>query len=309
MLAAVAPPSDPTLQAGLRLKQANLRSLEGQPALAWQANLEAVRDSARAGFLAGEWSARLNLVKAAAREGRSADARQQLAAAEALVPRLSRGGNSDFALHFHRALVLHAEGALEPALAEVRIGLENRPGDEWLWELQLERALIARDQKSAQIERQACHQVEQILFDTAHTGSPDASVHRWVNAHAAVTRALGGTRLCEPPNVTIGSPFDGYTANAGATITFTGSAYGLSEGGLPDSGLSWSDNGAALGGGSSVTASYPTPGDHTIQLIAQGCSAITGQATITIHIIAPPAANQSRLLSPSDGASFLAARR
>lgn len=148
-------------------------------------------------------------------------------------------------------------------------------------------------------------QVEQILLDTAHTGSPDASVPRWVNAHAAVRRALGGTVICEPPNVTIASPSDGYTLQAGESVTFTGSAIGLSEGALPGSALSWLDNGAALGSGFSVTESFASPGDHVVTLTARGCSAITGQASIRVHVVAAPAANASRILSPGDGAGFL----
>lgn len=156
VLGAIEKPSDPTQSAALRLKQGNLRALQGQLALAGQAYLEAADDSARAGWLAGEWSARLNLVKEAAREGRAADARAQLALAEALAPRLSRGGNSDFALHFHRALVLHAERALPAAMAELQRALDNKPGDEWRWELELERALVAHDQGDAKLVREAC---------------------------------------------------------------------------------------------------------------------------------------------------------
>jgi hypothetical protein len=139
----------------VKIKEANLFSLQGRAALAWQANQAAADEAGRARIPIVAWSARLNLVKAAAREGRVSDAEEQLRAAEALFPALPRSGNSEIALHYHRALVLHARSDPARALSEIDVALQGRMSDDWVWELQLERALIARDARQFDLAKAA----------------------------------------------------------------------------------------------------------------------------------------------------------
>jgi hypothetical protein len=148
-------------------------------------------------------------------------------------------------------------------------------------------------------------QVEQILFETAHTLSHDPAVYRWVDAHAAVRRALGSTTICQPPSAAISSPSNGFTVNVGATVTYTGIGAGVNDGMLPGSALSWMDNGSSLGSGNSVSATYSSAGTHLVTLTATGCSAISGQASVTVNVVAPSSTpNTAQILSPANGSNF-----
>ena len=148
-------------------------------------------------------------------------------------------------------------------------------------------------------------QVEQILFQTAHTASHDPSVYRWVNAHAAVQRALGTTRICQPPSAGISSPSNGFTVNVGATVSYSGLAAGVNDGVLTGSALTWADNGVSLGSGNAVSATYSAAGTHVVTLTATGCSAISAHASVTVNVVAPSStANTAQILSPASGATF-----
>jgi hypothetical protein len=148
-------------------------------------------------------------------------------------------------------------------------------------------------------------QVEQILFDTAHTNSHDPAVFRWVDAHAAVRRALGSTPICQPANAFITSPADGFTVTVGSTVLYAGVAVDTNSGALPPGALSWSDNGASIGAGSSVSMTYSAAGTHVVTLDAHNCSAIDGTASVTVHVVSPSGTpNTSQILAPASGSVF-----
>ena len=149
-------------------------------------------------------------------------------------------------------------------------------------------------------------QVEQVLFDTAHTASHDPAVFRWVDAHAAVRSALGATPICQPPNAAITSPSNGFTVNAGSTVTYSGVAADVISGALPASALSWTDNGVSMGSGASVSATYSGAGTHVIVLSAHNCSAVAGTASITVNVVtASGTPNTAQILSPASGSHFI----
>jgi len=147
---------DPPILPLVRLKQGNLLTLQERFALARDAYATAAEEASRTSSTVVAWSARLNLVKAAARDGRLEEATVQLREAEALLPQVGQSGNSALALRYHRALVLHARKQWDGALGEIDAALESKPRDDWIWELQVERARIARDAGRTAVAREAC---------------------------------------------------------------------------------------------------------------------------------------------------------
>jgi hypothetical protein len=127
-------------------------------------------------------------------------------------------------------------------------------------------------------------EVEQILLTTAHTGSPDPHVPRWVNAHAAVQAALSGTTVCQPPNVSISSPSDGTVVSPGASVSLVASCSDPC-GGTPV--ITWSEGGTNLGTGPTLSYASSTFGAHTVLASCSGASAVPGQATVQIFVGAP----------------------
>ena len=153
-------------------------------------------------------------------------------------------------------------------------------------------------------------QVARILLETAHTGSPDRSVHRWVNALGAVRRALSeaGTTVCEPARVSIGAPASGTRVYAGRAVDFSGSGVDLSEGGraLSGSELRWFDDDVSFGTGTAPSRTFTRLGAHTIKLVGSNCSAVDGEARIALEVIDHTAApGTAAIRSPANNASFL----
>lgn len=153
-------------------------------------------------------------------------------------------------------------------------------------------------------------QVSRILMETAHTGSPDRSVHRWVNALGAVRRALSeaGTTVCEAPRVSIGAPASGTRVYAGRAVDFSGAGVDLAEGGraMGGSELRWFDDGVAFGTGTALNRTFSRLGAHTIKLVGSNCSAVDGEATIALEVIDHTAApGTAAIRSPENDASFL----
>ncbi len=101
--------------------------------------------------------------------------------------------------------------------------------------------------------------VERILMETAHTGSGDPEVPRWVNALGAVQRAVGGDT---PPFLEITSPANGATILAN---TFTGLSANAED--LETSvSVVWRLDGVEIARGASVTARLDASfGTHTLE--------------------------------------------
>ena len=147
-------------------------------------------------------------------------------------------------------------------------------------------------------------QVEQLIFDTAHHSSRDPSVFRWVDARAAVRAALGSPTICQPPSAAILSPADGFTVLTGTPVLFSG-AGAQPAGALPGSALSWFNRGLGVGTGNSLSLSWASAGPQVITLVSHGCSAVNGQAQITVNVVAPPSTpNYSAILAPAPGSHF-----
>jgi serine protease len=146
--------------------------------------------------------------------------------------------------------------------------------------------------------------VEHILFSTAHVGGRGSGVNRWVDASAGVHAALG--QVCEPPTVAIVAPEPNAVVSTGEPVTLRARG---SDGGrpLPDSGFTWSANGAAIGSGSTVQHTFTAAGIYQVRVTARGCSAVPTTRTrqVTARTVVT-SAGQVNIRYPADGAVLYA---
>lgn len=89
----------------------------------------------------------------------------------------------------------------------------------------------------------------------------------------------------DPPSVSITSPDDGATFDAGADVTLEGSASDPEDGSLTGSSLAWSsDVDGDLGTGTSVTVSDLSEGAHEITLEATDSEGATASSSVSITV-------------------------
>ncbi len=107
----------------------------------------------------------------------------------------------------------------------------------------------------------------------------------------------------QPPTVTITSPADGSTFNAGDPIAFQGSATDPEDGALTGSSLVWTSSiDGQIGTGESFTRSDLSVGTHTITLTATDSQGATAAVNVTIVVneTAPPEAAKGKIAFVSD---------
>ena len=149
--------------------------------------------------------------------------------------------------------------------------------------------------------------VESILMSTAHTGSPDGLVPRWVNALGAVKSVLGNI----PPSVQITVPTAADASQEvpgdlpGVDFTAVTSDY---EDGPLCCNLEWtSSNGAdgmsgVLAYGPKIHYAFTTVGSRTITVTAQDSQGATSTASIAVTVTAPQLT--ASITSPLPGATI-----
>jgi hypothetical protein len=122
----------------------------------------------------------------------------------------------------------------------------------------------------------------------------------------AAVRSLYGTSSSNTaPTVSISSPAGGASFASGASITFTGSASDNQDGNIT-SGLQWTDNGASIGQGGSLSRVL-TAGTHTIVARATDSGGLQSSRQISITVAAATSSNTAPTVSittPVNGASF-----
>ncbi|HEY7683892.1 MAG TPA: PQQ-dependent sugar dehydrogenase [Gemmatimonadales bacterium] len=92
----------------------------------------------------------------------------------------------------------------------------------------------------------------------------------------------------QPPQVTITSPTSGASVTQSTAVNFTGSATDPEDGPLTGNSLAWSSSrDGALGGGSPLTVSTLSIGQHTITLRATDGAGAHTDATVTLTVTAP----------------------
>ncbi len=142
----------------------------------------------------------------------------------------------------------------------------------------------------------SANEVEDILFDTAHTSS-DANVELYVNAFEAVRVALGDA----PPSVIITQPSDGSSFPRGSqSVSFVADAIDI-EDGTPS--VEWtSSRDGVISNSPSFSTTMLSSGVHTITARATDTASQSTSTSITVTIT-----NDAPMLtidSPSNGASF-----
>jgi hypothetical protein len=106
------------------------------------------------------------------------------------------------------------------------------------------------------------------------------------------------------PMVTIGAPSDGTRARLGTPLTFTGTAYSVTDG-VIDARLVWTSSIAGrIGAGARVTNVVLPAGEHAISATATDSTLATGHAKITV-IVSPQVAPTVTIAAPAAGARLL----
>jgi hypothetical protein len=126
-------------------------------------------------------------------------------------------------------------------------------------------------------------EIWEIMRDTAHTRAT-GSVHRWVNAQAAVQRALGGA----PPFARIEQPTAEQRFSTGGSVPLSCDVH--DDDGMDEVTVSWeSDLDGPIGAASSFTsATHLRPGVHEITCTASdGRFTVSDRVTISVDNEAP----------------------
>jgi serine protease len=157
--------------------------------------------------------------------------------------------------------------------------------------------------KAAHLGRNA-NDMEEILLDTAHTGSPDDRVNRWVNAYAAVIESLGGNN---PPELSITSA--GGERPGGIPMQLTAAvtdpedrpSQGVPYSGLPE--VEWASSlDGNLGASPFLSGVLLSYGTHVISATATDSSGFVIQDEVTLTIVNhPPEVN---IVNPLDQAQL-----
>ncbi len=109
----------------------------------------------------------------------------------------------------------------------------------------------------------------------------------------------------QPPAVTITSPANGEAFACGTEVTFTGTASDPEDGSLTAS-IAWTDNGAPLGTGGTVSKTYDCSGDlggHTIVARVEDSGGLSDTDSITITIFDASVPAAPTLSATVDGAT------
>lgn len=123
-------------------------------------------------------------------------------------------------------------------------------------------------------------QVEDILIDTAHDGSSDPKVRRWVDALAAVHEAVGNA----PPAVAITAPVDASRRDLNVPIVLSASAEDY-EDGRGCCTFTWaSDLDGDLGSGGTISYTFLFTGTRRLTVTARDSGGALSSASVVIEI-------------------------
>ncbi len=121
-----------------------------------------------------------------------------------------------------------------------------------------------------------------------HTITAAAADSNGLSGQAVVTVTISAAPSNTAPTLTITSPANGNSFEAGTAVTFSGAANDLEDGDLSAS-ISWtSDQNGALGTGASLSIATLSVGTHTITASVTDSGGLTTTATVTVTITAVP---------------------
>ena len=166
----------------------------------------------------------------------------------------------------------------------------------------------------------------QIFLDT--TNHVRISIETYGDAATITLGASGagddGTAKCDPPGRLDGSgvmsapelkvdaPLDNAHAAVGSPVTLqvmaddpTISSHPPVADRVPEDRISWTANGVPIGTGSSLTHTFTTARDYTIQVVAYDSYCVMTAQAVTLHVSAPSTAPTVTILQPVDGQTYL----
>lgn len=119
---------------------------------------------------------------------------------------------------------------------------------------------------------------------------------------------LGPPPYVAPPNVHITAPANLSDFAQGTTVSYSADVSDPIDGNLPSGAIVWTEDGAQIGTGSSITHAENNPGLHTIKVTAtngDGKSA-SDQITIRVNAPVPPGSPSVSISAPPDNSLFCA---
>jgi len=123
---------------------------------------------------------------------------------------------------------------------------------------------------------------------------------------------LEGSGVMSAPEVKIDAPLDNAHAVTGYPVTLqvsaddpTISSHPPVADKVPEDRISWAANGAPIGTGSSLTHTFTSPGDYTIQVVAYDSYCVMTTKAVTLHVGPPTTAPTVVILQPVNGQEYL----
>jgi hypothetical protein len=123
---------------------------------------------------------------------------------------------------------------------------------------------------------------------------------------------LEGSGVMSAPEVKVDAPLDNAHSVAGTPVTLqvtaddpTISAHPPVADKVPEDRISWTANGSPIGTGSSLTHTFASSGDYTIQVVAHDSYCIKTTRAVTLHVDPPTTAPTVTILQPVNGQTYL----
>lgn len=119
-----------------------------------------------------------------------------------------------------------------------------------------------------------------------------------------VEYGLGPAPYVSPPSVHIVAPANLSAFTQGASVNYAATVSDPIDGTLPAGAITWTEDGAFIGNGASISHIETAPGTHTINVSATNGDGKSASDTITIRVSAPPGPIKVAITSPADGSAF-----
>jgi hypothetical protein len=104
-----------------------------------------------------------------------------------------------------------------------------------------------------------------------------------------------------PPTVHVTTPANLSSYASGSTVTYTATVDDPIDGALPPGAITWTEDGAPIGTGTSITHLEATPGTHTVRVTATNASGRSASDVVLVTVQAPAGAISASITAPANG--------